>query len=122
MGLRNKELNSSEDCSTDVETTLPPSSESSQSDVLHEPALACVDYDSVAVPPHPLGIKPAGNAYGATKDIKSSAGNFATLPDGILAQVIDYLDAVALQQLQRTCKVLYAYASLEDLWKALYAQ
>lgn len=116
MGPRNEGLDSSQDCSTNVDASLPPS------DVLHERALACFDYDSVAVSPHPLGIKPAGNAYGATEDIKSSAGHFAKLPDVIFTQILDYLDAVALQQLQRTCKALYAYTSLEELWKTLYIQ
>lgn len=122
MGLRDQESRSSEDCSTDVDARLPPSSDSSQSDGLHERALACIDFDSVAVPPHPLSVKPAGNAYAATKNIKRFAGLFATLPDGVLIQVLDYLDAAALQQLQRTCKVFYAYTRLEDLWKTLYIQ
>lgn len=80
------------------------------------------DNKSVAIPLHPLRIKPAGNAYAADENIKASAGYFADLPDELIIQILDYLDAVALQQLQRTCKALYAFTRLEDLWKTLYIE
>lgn len=78
--------------------------------------------DSVAIPSHPLRIKPAGNAYAAGENIKESAGFFAILPDELIIQIFEYLGAAALQQLQRTCKALYAFTRLEDLWKALYIE
>lgn len=80
------------------------------------------DNDSVAIPPHPLRIKPAGNVYGANENIKLSAGYFAILPDELIIQILESLDAVALTQLQRTCKALYAFTRLEDLWKTLYIE
>ena len=75
--------------------------------------------ESTAVLPHPLGIKPAGNAYASTQNIKAAAGSLATLPDELLVQVLELLDATTLQRLGRTCKTLYAFSRLEDLWKAL---
>lgn len=75
--------------------------------------------DSLAVPSHPLGVKPAGNAYAATEDIKSAAGLFATLPDELLVQTLESLDAASLRQVEHSCKALYAFARLDDLWKTL---
>ena len=75
--------------------------------------------DSVTVPAHPVGIKPSGNAYNATKNLKSAAGVFVTLPDELLVQVLEYLDARSLQKIGRTCKAMYAFSRLEDLWKTL---
>lgn len=76
-------------------------------------------HDSLATPQHPLGIKPAGNVYLADANIKGSAGYFATLPDELIVQVLEFLDAVALRQLQHTCKALFAFTRLEDLWKII---
>ncbi len=78
-----------------------------------------VEYDSTAVRQHPLGIKPSGNAYTAKENIKVAAGLFATLPDELVVQVLEWFDAVALQQIECTCKVLYAFSRLEDLWRTL---
>jgi len=75
--------------------------------------------DSLTVPLHPLGIKPAGNAYVATGNIKSATGLFAILPDELLVQILESLDAGSLRQVELTCKTLYAFARLDDLWKTL---
>lgn len=90
----------------------------------HPNAVQAVDsglnsFDSLATPQHPLGIKPAGNEYLADANIKGSAGYFATLPDELIVQVLEFVDAVALRQLQHTCKALFAFTRLEDLWKML---
>lgn len=76
-------------------------------------------YDFLTVPLHPLKIKPAGNAYTATKNIKLAAGSFALLPDELLVQVLEYLGAASLKRLGSACKALYAFSRLEDLWKTL---
>ena len=76
----------------------------------------------VAVPPHPLGVKPAGNAYTSSFNIKSATGSFAGLPDEIIVQILEYLDASSLLQLEATCKALYAFARFEDLWKSLFLE
>lgn len=76
-------------------------------------------YDSLTVPSHPLKIKPAGNAYTATENIKLAAGSFALLPDELLIQVLEYLGAASLKRLGYACKALYAFSRLDDLWKTL---
>ena len=75
--------------------------------------------DSVAVPSHPLGIKPNGNAYTANENLKSAAGYFAVLPDELLVMVLECLDAKSLRKIECCCKALYAFSRLEDLWKTL---
>lgn len=77
------------------------------------------DRHSLAVPSHPLSIKPAGNAYTATKNIKLAAGLFMDLPDELVIQVLESLDADSLKRLACTCKALYAFSRFEDLWKTL---
>lgn len=77
------------------------------------------EYDSPTVPSHPLMIRPSGNAYTATENIKLAAGSLALLPDELLLQVLEFLDAASLKRLGCACKALYAFSRLEDLWKAL---
>ena len=77
------------------------------------------EHDSLTVPSHPLRIKPAGNAYTATENIKLAAGLFMGLPDELIIQVMDSLNATSLKRLGCTCKALYAFSRLEDLWKTL---
>ena len=76
------------------------------------------EHDSV-VPSHPLGIKPAGNAYSATENIKLATGVFTALPDELIIQLLEFLDATSLKRLGCTCKALYAFSRLEELWKTL---
>lgn len=85
-------------------------------------AISNADGDSsvTVVPLHPLGIKPAGNAYTSSTNIRSTIGIFASLPDELVVQVLEYLDSTSLLQLGATCKALYAFSRLEDLWKALF--
>ena len=90
-----------------------------QRGVLEDIRTHSVDNDSVTVPSHPLGIKPSGNAYTASENLKSAAGYFAVLPDELLVQILEYLDASSLKDIECTCKALYAFSRLEDLWKTL---
>lgn len=76
------------------------------------------EHDSL-VPSHPLGIRPAGNAYSATENIKLATGALTALPDELLVQVLEFLDAVSLKRLGCACKALYAFSRLEELWKTL---
>lgn len=73
-----------------------------------------------AVPSHPLGIKPAGNAYTATENIKSRCGSFARLPDELLNHIFESFDADALIRLGSTCRALYAFTRMDELWRALF--
>jgi hypothetical protein len=81
-----------------------------------------LDDDDVAaaVPTHPLGVKPAGNAYTATDNIKSRCGFFARLPDELLSHIFESFDADALVRLGSTCRALYAFTRLDELWRALF--
>lgn len=48
-----------------------------------------------------------------------AAGSFAALPDELLIQVLESLDAASLKWLGCACKALYAFSRLEELWKTL---
>ncbi|KAL2072812.1 hypothetical protein VTL71DRAFT_12155 [Oculimacula yallundae] len=45
-----------------------------------------------AIPPHPLGVKPAGNQYTAPSIARNLTGSFQAFPDEILALFLEYLD------------------------------
>lgn len=76
----------------------------------------------LTVPLHPLGIRPAGNAYTAVKNLKSSAGHFSFLPDELIIQLLEFLDHKPLLTLGFTCKALYAFCRFDDLWKKLFIE
>ena len=74
----------------------------------------------LACAPHPLQVKPGGNAYTASGNIRSAAGRFSRLSDELIVCILEHLDGPALQQIGSSCKALYAFARLDDLWKALF--
>ena len=73
-------------------------------------------FDAV-IPQHPMGIKPAGNQFVAEHNIKAAAGVFSYVPDELLIQLFEFFEPLSLLQIGATCKALYAYSRLEDLWK-----
>jgi hypothetical protein len=75
-----------------------------------------------AVPSHPLGIKPAGNAYTASENIKARCGLFASLPDELLSHILESFEANVLVRLGSTCRALYAFTRLDELWRALFVR
>ena len=77
---------------------------------------------AVALPSHPLGIKPAGNAYTASENIKARCGSFARLPDELLGHILESFEADALVRLGSTCRALYAFTRLDELWRALFVR
>jgi hypothetical protein len=77
---------------------------------------------AAAVPSHPLGVKPAGNAYTASVDIKTRCGSFARLPDELLGHILESFDADVLIRLGSTCRALYAFTRLDELWRALFVK
>jgi hypothetical protein len=90
------------------------------SSVPNEPGLMVEAGDTpVFIPSHPLKVKPSGNKYSATRDARDAIGTFQILPDEVLALVLEYFDSRSLRHLGSTCKALYAFSRLEDLWKAL---
>ena len=80
------------------------------------------NYSLVTVPIHPLGVRPAGNAYTAIENLKSAAGSFSYFPDELLVSILEFLDAKALVDLGSTCRALYAFSRLEDLWRTIFIQ
>ncbi|KAI9813102.1 MAG: hypothetical protein M1827_004322 [Pycnora praestabilis] len=78
--------------------------------------------ERVTIPPHPLGIKPAGNAYLAQYNLRSSTGSFGHLTDELIIQLLEYLDLPSLLRIGATCKALYAFANVEDFWKTLFVE
>lgn len=76
----------------------------------------------LTVPLHPLGVRPAGNAYTAVKNLKLSAGLFSALPDELIIQVLEVLGHRPLLILGLTCKALYAFCRFDDLWKGLFIE
>ncbi|KAH8586323.1 hypothetical protein B0O99DRAFT_586096 [Bisporella sp. PMI_857] len=76
----------------------------------------------VSIPPHPLGIKPSGNSYTATKNASHGAGLLQKLPDELLAIVLEHFDSYELRMLGSTCRFLYAFCRFDDFWKALFIE
>jgi hypothetical protein len=72
-----------------------------------------------AVPCHPLGVKPSGNALVAASNLRDALGNLGALPDEVVLMVLEWLDPSSLLKLGRTCKALYAFTRSEDIWKTL---
>ena len=97
--------------------TAPPSM--SQRGAQRELSVDIIGDNSVSVPSHPIGVKPTGNAYNATENLKSATGFLVALPDESIVQVLEYLDGSSLQKIGCTCKAMYAFSRLEDLWKTL---
>lgn len=72
-----------------------------------------------AVPCHPLGVKPSGNAYVAALNLRDALGSLGALTDEIILMILELLDPSSLLKLGRTCKALYAFTRSEDIWKTL---
>jgi hypothetical protein len=77
---------------------------------------------ATAIPSHPLDIKPAGNAYAASENIKERCGSFARLPDELLSHILESFTPDALVRLGSTCRALYAFTRLDELWRALFVR
>lgn len=75
---------------------------------------------SDAIPCHPLGVKPSGNALLASWDLRMAIGTFRILPDELILILLEFLDGSALLSIGRTCKAFYAFTRAEELWKALF--
>lgn len=72
-----------------------------------------------AIPPHPLRIKPSGNAYISASNLRDTSGLFAVCPDELIIELLGYLDATSLTLLGATSKAFYAFSRHEELWKTL---
>ena len=76
--------------------------------------------EAMAVLRHPLDIKPAGNAYTASPNLKISAGTLSSLPDELIIEVLEFLPAESLLAIGSTCKAFFAFSRFEELWKNLF--
>lgn len=75
-----------------------------------------------AIPSHPLGVKPSGNALLATWSLRNAIGTFQHLPDELILLLLETLDGPSLLSIGRTCKAFYAFTRAEELWKALFVR
>jgi hypothetical protein len=73
-----------------------------------------------AIPCHPLGVKPSGNALLANENLRHAIGTFNLLPDELILMLLESLDGPSLLRFGRTCKAFYAFTRSEELWKALF--
>ncbi|KAI1333328.1 hypothetical protein F5Y16DRAFT_355484 [Xylariaceae sp. FL0255] len=74
-----------------------------------------------SIPIHPLGINPLGNQFFATgPNARRSLGTVGHLPDEMIMHLLEYLDAESLSAIASTCRFLYAFGQLDELWKALF--
>lgn len=75
-----------------------------------------------AVRRHPLGVRPSGNAFTSSVNLKDAAGHFTNLPDELLIQLMECLDAPTLLRLGSSCRALHAFTRTEDLWRTLFVE
>lgn len=86
-------------------------------------AVADIDLDVHAIPTHPLGIKPLGNQYLASgPTARQSLGPMGILPDELILHLAEYFDAHSLRGLASTCRFLFGFGQLDDLWKSLFLE
>lgn len=70
--------------------------------------------------PHPHGIKPSGNLHASSNVPGHGSDVLGSLPDEVILNLLQFLDLLDLVSLGLTCKKLYAFSLLEELWKDLY--
>lgn len=83
---------------------------------------SAVEGEDSAVRRHPLRVRPSGNALTSQLNLKAACGGFAVLPDELLAQLLEILQAQDLLQLGATCRALHAFTRNEELWRALFVE
>ncbi|GAM82755.1 hypothetical protein ANO11243_007410 [Dothideomycetidae sp. 11243] len=71
---------------------------------------------------HPLGVRPAGNAYLADSNLKAAMGGFGLIPDELIAMMLEFLDAPALLRLGGTCRALHAFIRNDEIWRTLFTE
>lgn len=93
-------------------------------DITSLPSHPSQDIESAreAIPSHPLGVKPSGNALLATWSLRNATGTFQHLPDELILVLLESLDGQSLLDFGRTCKAFYAFTRAEELWKALFVR
>ncbi|RKF71693.1 F-box protein [Golovinomyces cichoracearum] len=74
------------------------------------------------IPKHPSGIRPLGNQFLTTINVKISAGYFRKFPEVLLVTLLEFLNPITLLKLGSTCKYLHAFCRLDSLWRTLYTR
>lgn len=82
------------------------------------------EYDYPAeIRPHPMHIKPSGNAFTATTNLRDvSLGNLSVFPDELVLQILSYLSGGELNLVGTASKGLYGFSKSEELWKSLFIE
>lgn len=94
-----------------------------RSEMLEDTTISTRTIISDSIPSHPLGLKPSGNQYFASGPIaRQSLGNFGLLPDEMILHFLEYLEPHSLKALGTTCRFLYAFCHLDELWKPLFLE
>jgi F-box-like len=81
--------------------------------------------DHEYIPPHPLGVRPDGNAIFNTSsdgDLRPHLGLFASLSDELLAYFLEYLSLPEVVSLGATCKAFYAFTRVDELWRKFFEE
>jgi hypothetical protein len=77
----------------------------------------------IEIQPHPLLIKPSGNAFTSASNLRdTSCGLFALFPDELILQVLGYLSEDELNAVGATSKGMYGFSRAEELWKTLFIE
>ncbi|KAA8896143.1 phosphatidylserine-specific receptor PtdSerR [Sphaerosporella brunnea] len=77
----------------------------------------------IEIQPHPLLIKPSGNAFTSESNLRdTSCGLFALFPDELILQVLGYLSEDELNAVGATSKGMYGFSRAEELWKSLFIE
>ncbi|KAI2629717.1 Clavaminate synthase-like protein [Hypoxylon sp. NC1633] len=85
--------------------------------------MSTISMSSDSIPIHPMGIKPLGNQYFVSgPTARQSLALFGRLPDEMILQILEYLDARSLKDFGFTCHFLYAFSQVDELWKTLYLE
>ncbi|KAI1262942.1 hypothetical protein F5Y18DRAFT_395507 [Xylariaceae sp. FL1019] len=89
----------------------------------NEPATLAPTTTADSIPIHPLGVKPLGNQYFASgPNARHSLRAMGRLPDEMILHLLEYLDAESLVNFASTCRFLYAFGELDELWKSLFLE
>jgi hypothetical protein len=90
--------------------------------VSNEPSVD-VESSIESIPVHPLGVKPLGNVYFASGPLaRDAVGPSGILPDEMILHLLEYLGKESLRSLGSTCRFLYAFCQLDELWKPLFLE
>lgn len=82
-----------------------------------------VESSPESIPVHPLGVKPLGNQYFASgQPARTALGLMRCLPDEMIQQLLEYLEADSLRNLGSVCRFLFAFCRLDELWKTLFLE